>query len=77
MGGKHLSPSGKRKGVIEVLRIREKSGTLVRMEGVLAMRVQWLMEKLHAVSEVVMREGDLDIVETKCDLWVGMSLFRA
>lgn len=31
-----------------------------------------LTEKLHAVSKLVVKRGNLDMTETKCDLWVGI-----
>lgn len=48
-------------GVIEVLQISEKSGTLVKTGVVLAIGTRWLKEKLHAVSELVMKQGNLDV----------------
>lgn len=57
-----------------MLKVSEKNGTMVRSGVVLAAGAMCLVEKLHAVSEAVMEKGNMDITETKYDVWVGIAL---
>lgn len=52
---------------MEVFNISEENGL------VLAVGAKWLVEKLHAISEIVKEQGNKNITETIYDIWVGFA----
>lgn len=47
---------------------------MTRNGGSLALGAKWLVERLHEVIEVVTKQRDMNISETKCDVWFGSVL---